>query len=116
MSVFQPLPQLLNQEEFKSWLLTKNKNRSVGARIATDCCPIANWLKESYGLSAQVHNQMIVANSETIETPAWIKYFVRQVTLKSSYFTFCDAGEALSILQFFRSEESENKESQEAFD
>lgn len=118
MSLLQPLFQLLNQEEFKSWLLTKNQNCSVGARIAADCCPVANWLKESYNLSAvEVHKQSMVVNGETIKSPAWIQYFVRQVSVKSSHFTFCDAGEALLIIGCFRSaEESEKEECEEAFD
>ena len=98
MITIQMLPQLLNQQKFECWLLTKKKRDSVGMRGTAYCCPLANWLQESYNVSVDIHGSEIIFNQNKIESPAWIKNFVKQVDLKKQRSTFCTAEEALFIL------------------
>ncbi|MEG5043495.1 hypothetical protein [Microcoleus sp. B4-C1] len=106
MITIQILPQLLNQQEFECWLLTKKKSDYVGMRATAYCCPIANWLKESYNVSVDIHGSEIIWSQNKIESPAWIKDFVKQVDLKKQHSTFCTTQEALVILGLIMNNEA----------
>jgi hypothetical protein len=106
MITIQMLPQLLNQQEFECWLLTKKKSDSVGMRATAYCCPLANWLKESYNVSVDIHGSEIILSQDKIESPAWIKNFVKQVDLKEQHSTFCTTQEALFIFGLIMNDEA----------
>jgi hypothetical protein len=68
MITIKMLPQLLNQQEFECWLLTKKENNSVGMRVTAYCCPLANWLQESYNVSVDIHQYGSVKGYAVLKT------------------------------------------------
>jgi hypothetical protein len=79
MITIQMLPQLLNQQEFERWLLTKKKSDSVGMRATAYCCPLANWLKESYNVSVDIHGSEIILSQTKLKVQLGLKILLSKL-------------------------------------
>lgn len=89
----------LSLVEFKSWLESKDESEIVGETGITDCCPIANALKESKIKAEYVKvkaDTTIADDYFTLSNPDWVERFVRKVDNEEKSIT---AKKVLEVLE-----------------
>lgn len=70
------MTELLDHEEFRLWLATREPDEVVGVRSAHDCA-ISTYLKEGLGFkNAATIGSHFYANDRDYPSPSWVPEFV----------------------------------------
>ena len=67
----------IKRKEFEDWLATKATSEIVGTSGTCSKCPVANFIKETYGEYVSVFPTVTFVNNKYIASPAWVEKFVR---------------------------------------
>lgn len=75
----------LTLEEFKSWLLRKDKTEIIGDMTLVGSSPIANALKDIENYEVVVLTDYTIYNGFCVINPDWVKDFNKNILAEDYY-------------------------------